>query len=114
MTKHIHPGCGPSQKELLEAERVLSLSPDQQKGHPSALMADHSKLSHINTYGRLPDSYLDRPFTCRKCGKREIWKAKDQKRYYEEAKGHIEAVAVECHDCRQCKKQGRSSRDNAV
>jgi len=27
-------------------------------------------------------------------------------RYYEEAKGHIDAVAVECHACRKAKKQG--------
>jgi hypothetical protein len=104
-SEHIDTGRDPSERDLWEAERVLSLSPVQQKGHPSALIADHSKLSHINTYGSLPDFYLDRPFICRKCGKREIWKARDQKWYYEEAKGHIDAVAVECHACRKGRKQ---------
>ena len=56
-------------------------------------------------YGSLPEFYLDLPFTCRKCGKKEIWKARDQKWYYEEAKGHIDARAVECHDCRTTKKK---------
>ena len=79
MSKHLDTGRNPSEKELQEAERVLSLTPVQQRGHPSAVPADHSKLSHINTYGSLPEFYLDQPFTCRKCGKREIWKAKDQK-----------------------------------
>ena len=73
--------------------------------HPSAVVADHSKLDHINTYGFLPDFYIDRPFACRRCGKREIWRASDQKWYFEDAKGHIGARAVACHDCRKAKKQ---------
>jgi hypothetical protein len=105
MSKHTDTGRNPSEKELYEAERVSSLHPLQQKNHPSAISADQSKLSHINTYGRLPEFYLDKPFVCRVCGKREIWKAKDQKWYYEEAKGHIDATAVECHECRKLKKQ---------
>jgi len=107
MSKHTQTGQNPTEQELHEAERVLRLSSAQQKNHPSAVPANHSKLSHINTYGSLPEFYLDTPFTCRKCGKIEIWKAADQKWYYEEAKGHIDARAVECHDCRQAKKQAR-------
>src|SRR6187399_1487955 len=103
MCSRTERGRDPSEAELREAERVLGLSPIQQRNHPSAVPADYSKLSHINTYGSLPEFYLDRPFTCRKCGNRKIWKANDQKWYYEEAKGHIDAVAVECHDCRKAK-----------
>lgn len=98
-------GRNPSDKEIREAERVLSLHPLQRKTHPSAILADTSKLAHINTYGSLPEYYLDQPFICRQCGKSQIWKAKDQKWYYEEAKGHIDATAVECHECRKQKKQ---------
>jgi hypothetical protein len=98
-------GRNPTDAELREAERVLALSPGQQRGHPSAVPADPARLAHINTYGSLPEYYLDRPFTCRVCGKREIWKAGDQKWYYEEAKGHIDARAVECHDCRKAKRE---------
>ncbi|MCG6891342.1 MAG: zinc-ribbon domain-containing protein [Gammaproteobacteria bacterium] len=96
------PGTGrnPSAKQLRAAEHVLNLNPLQRKTHPSAIQADPNKLAHINTYGSLPEYYVDQPFTCRKCGKREIWKATDQKWYYEEARGHIDAKAVECHDCR--------------
>jgi len=103
MGKQFESGRDASEADLREAERILRLNPVQQKNHPSAVAADHSKLAHINSYGSLPEFYLDRPFTCRKCGKREIWKAKDQKWYYEEVKGHIDAVAVECHDCRKTK-----------
>lgn len=98
-------GRDPTPKQLREAQRVASLHPEQQKNHPSALPADHSKLDHINTYGSLPKYYIDQPFSCRICGKWEIWKAHSQKSYYEEAKGHIDAFAVECHDCRTAKKQ---------
>src|SRR5262245_6806329 len=84
MSKHTQTGRDATEAEILEAERILSLTPVQQRGHPSAVPADHSKLSHINTYGSLAEFYLDQPFTSRKCGKREIWKARDQKWYYEE------------------------------
>lgn len=105
MSKRIDTGRDSSESQWQEAERIQALTPRQQKNHPSALASDTNKLSHINTYGSLPEFYLDRPFTCRRCGKREIWKAADQKWYYEEAKGHIDAFAVECHACRTAKKQ---------
>ena len=101
MGKKGDTGRSPSAQALREAERVAALHPEQQRNHPSALPADHGKLEHINTYGALPDFYIDRPFRCRRCGNREIWKAHSQKWYYEVAKGHIDAVAVECHACRK-------------
>jgi predicted RNA-binding Zn-ribbon protein involved in translation (DUF1610 family) len=112
MTRKPDTGRNPSAKELREADRVSLLSPRQQESHPSALAADAAKLSHINTYGELPEYYIDRPFVCRDCGKREIWRARDQKWYYEEAKGHIDARAVRCHDCRQSKKRPGESTDS--
>ncbi len=101
-------GRDPSPQQLREAERVAQLHPAQQKNHPSTVQADPNKLSHINTYGSLPEYYIDQPFTCRRCHKREIWRAQDQKWYYEEAKGHIDSRAIECHECRKLKKQGGS------
>ncbi|MDX1404644.1 MAG: zinc-ribbon domain containing protein [Woeseiaceae bacterium] len=103
-------GRNPSPAELREAERIASLHPEQQRAHPSALAADHAKLEHINTCGALPEYYIDRPFSCRQCGKHEIWTARAQKWYYEEAKGHVDAYAVECHDCRKRRKQGNRHR----
>lgn len=100
MSRPKNTGRNPRAKELLEAERIQTLLPEQQRNHPSAVPADPAKLAHINTYGSLPEFYIDKPFTCRKCGKHEIWKARDQKWYFEEAKGHIDALAVLCHACR--------------
>ena len=104
--KKIYTGRNPTAKQLREAERVLQLHPLQQRDNPYAVPANHDQLDHIKTYGELPDYYLDRPFICRQCGKPEIWKATDQKWYYETAKGHIDARAIECHACRMKKKKG--------
>ena len=93
-------GCDPTPQEYREAERIARLGREQQRRHPSAVAADTSRLTHINTYGELHEFYIDRPFQCRRCGKPQIWRARDQKWYYEEAKGHIDAIAVECRACR--------------
>lgn len=77
-----------------------------------AVAADQAKLIHINTYGDLPEFYVDYSFTCRDCGKKEVWYASRQKWYYEEAKGHIWAVAVRCHDCRK-KRRGNQEAEGA-
>ena len=97
-------GRDPSAGEIAEAERFAKYHPSLYRLVPSAVAADHSRLAHINTYGDLPEYYIDQPFSCRKCGKREIWRAADQKWYYEEAKGHIDAKAVECYSCRKARR----------
>ncbi|MCP4875957.1 MAG: hypothetical protein GY896_10865 [Gammaproteobacteria bacterium] len=103
MVKKCDTGRNPDNKALIEAERVTRLLPSQQKNHPTTVPADVSKLDHINTYGSLPEYYIDQVFTCRQCGQHEIWKAEDQNWYYEDAKGHIDAIAVKCHACRKQK-----------
>ena len=100
MPRPQNTGRNPSPGELADAKRVAELPREAQRTHPSAIQAEHTNLAHINTYGSLPDYYIDRPFTCRDCGKEEIWRAADQQWYYEEANGHIDARAVRCHDCR--------------
>ena len=79
------------------------LPPHMPRGEPptGAILADISKLDHINTYGDLPSYYVDYDFVCKDCGVTETWKAEQQKWYYEESKGHIWAVAIRCHDCRK-------------
>lgn len=76
------------------------------------LKADHSQLTHINTYGILPEFYEGVEFQCRDCGTQEVWSAASQKFYYEVCKGHIDARAVRCKTCRlkirQAKKEQRT------
>ncbi len=66
-----------------------------------SVMADPKELAHNNTYDGLPLFYMDHVFTCRDCGKEEIWSAQQQKWWYEEAKGNINAKAVRCGKCRK-------------
>lgn len=110
MSDKPNTGRDPTADELAEAKRIAALPLAQQRQHSSAVPADSQKLKHINTYGDLPEFYIDQPFRCRDCGKEEIWNAADQKWYYEEVKGHIDATAVRCHACRQARKGGRPQR----
>jgi len=109
MSRRLRSGRNPSAQDLSEAKRVAALDPALQKLHPSAVPADPAKLQHINTYGALPEHYIDKPFKCRDCGKEEIWRAADQKWYFEQAKGHIDALAVRCHACRKLRKNSGAS-----
>jgi hypothetical protein len=45
--------------------------------------------------------YLDHEFTCKDCGKTEVWTGRQQKWWYEVARGEMEQVAVRCRSCRQ-------------
>jgi hypothetical protein len=67
---------------------------------PGTVAADPEQLAHNNTYGLLPLFYADRPFSCRDCGAHELWTAKQQKWWYEVAKGRIDSTAVRCRPCR--------------
>lgn len=98
-------GRDPPPEELAEAKRIVALPKDDQRRQMSAVPADRSMLAHINTYGDLPEFYIDRPFRCRDCGREEIWKAADQKWYFEVVKAHTDAHTVRCHACRRRKKR---------
>jgi predicted RNA-binding Zn-ribbon protein involved in translation (DUF1610 family) len=65
------------------------------------LPVDESKLNMGNTYDSPPEYYYDMEFTCRDCGSVEIWKAAQQKWWYEEAGGYFFATAVRCRECRE-------------
>jgi Probable zinc-ribbon domain len=94
-------------KRLERAERLAQI-PKQSplvKLSPGMVIADHAQLSHNNTYGFLPDLYADKPFVCRDCGAQEVWTAKQQKWWYEIAKGHIDSQAVRCRPCRVTERQ---------
>lgn len=75
-----------------------------------ALMADPKALLHNQraAYTSMPLFYLDMPFTCKDCGSRELWTAKQQKWWYEIAKGSIDSIAVRCRPCRK-KEQARKA-----
>jgi hypothetical protein len=49
--------------------------------------------------------YVDIPFRCRDCGKKEIWTATQQKWWYEVAKGGRWTTATRCRNCRRRERQ---------
>src|SRR5690242_7707819 len=64
-------------------------------------------LAPSNSYSPLPLFYVDKPFTCRDCGKAEVWRATQQKWWYEIAKGNTDSTAVRCRPCRRKEQQRR-------
>lgn len=52
--------------------------------------------------------YFDTPFTCVGCGKEEIWRATQQKWWYEVAKGGLETRANRCAPCRRIERARRA------
>jgi len=76
---------------------VRGITPGVQSG---VVPADPAKLAHNNPCGLLPLFYIDTAFTCRDCGSHEVWTAKQQKWWYEEAQGPIDSRAVRCRPCR--------------
>lgn len=62
---------------------------------------DFDLLARLNnTYADLPSHYVDRSFNCRDCGEACVWTAKQQKWWYETARGNINSTAVRCQACR--------------
>jgi hypothetical protein len=86
-----------------EAEKANSKS---QNILPSGAVAvNEALLAPYNSYGA-PDYvtrgyYIDIPFYCANCGKEQIWKAAQQKWWYEVAKGYVYSTAKLCRNCRR-------------
>ena len=94
--------------ELARAQDVRTLPAGER---PAGIEpADRDVLARYNnTYGLLPEFYVDRAFTCRDCGIEEVWTAKQQKWWYEVAHGHIDSRAVRCRACRRALREQRQS-----
>ena len=51
--------------------------------------------------------YVDHAFACRDCGQAQVWRATQQKWWYEVAKGQVYSTAVRCRQCRAKDRQAR-------
>ena len=99
---------GKQRREEIKARRMVRLNAARTpspwtptKTVPSgAIAADPAQLAHNTTWCLLPSCYIDTPFVCKDCGAHEIWTAKQQKWWYEIAKGRIDTRAVRCRPCR--------------
>jgi len=69
-----------------------------------AVAADPSKQSQSNSYSTKL-YYVDKEFTCVRCGVAEVWTATQQKWYYEVARGSIYGEAKRCRGCRRRRRE---------
>jgi hypothetical protein len=64
-----------------------------------------SALAPCNSYGTPVfverGYYLDVPFTCAGCGAADVWRAAQQKWWYEVMKGFLYSTATRCRTCRR-------------
>lgn len=83
-------------KKRMKAARDARFGP----AGPERIPVDFSQLAPTNSYG-VPEFYEDIAFACRDCGKEEVWTAKQQRWWYEVAKGNVDSTAVRCRACRK-------------
>ena len=76
---------------------------------PGIVLADPYQLDHNNTCALLPGYYADKAFTCRDCGVQQVWTAKQQKWWYEVAKGNLDTTAVRCRPCRKIERERKAT-----
>lgn len=101
------------------ARRREELKARQEMAHEKALLKSRAKvnperLRPDNSYSTpdfvLRGYYLDRPFTCKDCGRQEVWSGTQQKWWYEVAGGGVWTMATRC---RACRRRERARRDAA-
>lgn len=73
-----------------------------------AIAVDRAAIVRHSYYIDIPLYYLDREFQCKDCGSDEVWTAKQQKWWYEIAKGDFEASAIRCRPCRKKRNQAKA------
>ena len=69
-------------------------------------------LAPSNSYG-VPSFvargyYIDAAFQCSRCQKQEVWRATQQKWWYEVAKGNVESRAKLCNGCRRGERERKA------
>jgi hypothetical protein len=57
--------------------------------------------------------YVPIPFTCKDCGKAEVWTPRQQKWWYEEAKGEPFSSATRCRPCRRRQRDRKAAQKRA-
>lgn len=108
------PSSGKQKRERLAVTRQIrrKKSADQCRDHEiqtgEVILADLSQQAKNNSYDP-PQEYRDYQFTCRDCGRVEIWTARQQQWWYEVAKGAIYSHAIRCRACRRKHRQANGS-----
>ena len=103
------PLSNKAKKRQLRERAVKAASRVQSKEAPPGFTpskpvpVDKSKLNGGNSPAILffPTHYEDKPFKCVDCGLEEVWRARQQKWWYEVAGGALDSTAVRCSRCRK-------------
>ncbi|MBX9622618.1 MAG: zinc-ribbon domain-containing protein [Gemmataceae bacterium] len=96
-----------------EAAEVVSAAREAgERAAALGMAVNRAALAPHNSYGE-PDFvtrgfYADEPFECVDCGKAEVWRAGQQKWWYEVAKGDVFTTARRCRECRRRERARRS------
>lgn len=102
------------EKRRARAATALTLKGDEASVELTAGTApcNPALLAPFNSYGYPPfvsrGYYTDALFTCHDCGKQEVWRATQQKWWYEVAKGNVETRAKRCNNCRRIERERRN------
>ncbi|EGV27503.1 hypothetical protein ThidrDRAFT_4684 [Thiorhodococcus drewsii AZ1] len=83
------------------AKRECSANPFKRPIPEWAVPVNQAEVHYHSMFFDIPLFYLDKEFVCKDCGAKEIWTAKQQKWWYEIAKGALETTAVRCSACRK-------------
>ena len=93
-------------------ERQLRRERERKTATPvGTMLVDRQALAPHNSLG--PPYFVDLgyyrdvPFTCVDCGQPQIWRASQQKWWYEVAKGDVESTAIRCRSCRATERAER-------
>ena len=83
-------------RKVSKRARELGLAPiNREKLHSRSVFGSFLQSTFHGCF------YLDYEFNCKDCGKVEVWTGRQQKWWYEVARGEMEQTAVRCRSCRQ-------------
>ena len=96
----------------LQRQRQTERQSSAARTSPGSVRVNEQHLAPYNSYGS-PDfvtrgTYEDRLFPCAECGKAEIWRAAQQKWWYEVMKGFVYSTAKLCRGCRRREQSRRT------
>ncbi len=90
-------------KDRYALDRLILASGDDVPVNVSLLFPNSSAFNEPDFV--LRGYYEDQPFICKDCGKPQLWKATQQKWWYEVAHGDRHTIASRCRDCRRKERQ---------
>ena len=88
------------QLERMARRNATRSSPQSSERVP----VDAARLAPNNSNGldfQQQGYYQDKPFACRDCGRAQVWTARQQKWWFEVARGSVYGKPVRCRSCRQ-------------